>query len=70
MKTINITVVDKILSDESDSELTRPVAGQNVVALRQIFLELLDIVLIYCLRTSAEVCEIWHSRSTWRSAIC
>lgn len=58
MKKINIMVVDKILSDESDSELTWLVAGQYVVVLRELFLVLLDMVLIYLLRTSAEVCEI------------
>jgi hypothetical protein len=58
MKTIKTTVVHKILSAESDSELTRLVAGQNVIALRQLFVLRLDIGLIYFLRTSAEVCEI------------
>jgi len=70
MKTIKTTVVHKILSAESDSELTRLVAGQNVIALRQLFVLRLDIGLIYFLRTSAEVCEIWHSHGTWRSALC
>jgi len=58
MKTINIAAIDAILSDESDSELTWLITGQNVVALRQLFLVLSHTVLIYFLRTSAEVCVI------------